>query len=98
MRELTPKQEECYQFMLKYLCENHRIPPIQVIADHFNIAPNAACSRIDLIVRKGWIERFRSGYKFTNIRLVPVSTIRKPNCDSLEVSGSSNNTFNFGFV
>lgn len=53
------------------------VPTIESIAEHFNIFPNAIADRIKGLVRKGWVEKFRCGYKIKNIKLFYLTDERK---------------------
>lgn len=62
MNDLTPKQQEVYDFMVSYE-DDHGEPPLQrIIAAKFGITQGALRSRMVLMEKKGYIKMF-SRYK-----------------------------------
>jgi repressor LexA len=55
MKQLTERQQDLYQFTLKYV-EVHKFPPtFREISEHFGITVRGAYDHIKAIERKGWL-------------------------------------------
>jgi len=55
-KDITPNQRYTIEFIMEFILENHRPPTIQEIADRFDIARNAANSRVRGLFKKGLID------------------------------------------
>lgn len=49
--------ESLLDFMRVFLSENDQMPPIQSIADHFEVYPNAIYERISRLEKNGFLQR-----------------------------------------
>ena len=66
-KALTVKQRQVYDYMRAFLAENDELPPMWAVAKHFGYkSMNAARCHVEMLMRKGFIERNAIG----NLRFV----------------------------
>lgn len=54
---LTALQEQYVDFIHRYVFLNDNFPTCEEISKHFGVWPNAAKEKLDLLEKKGFIER-----------------------------------------
>jgi predicted transcriptional regulator len=64
-QELTERQKQVYRFMVEHLRENHNLPNMSEVSQHFQISLNAAICHKDALLKKGWVVNIpgRAKYK-----------------------------------
>lgn len=55
--QLTDKQQEVYDFIVKCVEENGYQPSLQEIGDHFGVDKNAIFMRVKGLAEKGWVRQ-----------------------------------------
>ena len=57
-KEMTARQEEIYEYIKKYSKENHMLPTVREIGNHFDISStNGVRSILAALIKKGYINR-----------------------------------------
>jgi len=75
-QELTERQKQVYRYMVEYLKDNHSLPTMEQVGEHFGISLNAAQCHKNLMIKKGWISKIEKG----RYRLGQASVIVKTHC------------------
>lgn len=57
MTDLTKKQEEIFDYMVRYQEVMDNMPCYRAIAVVFDFQTNAAYSHVEALIKKGWIEK-----------------------------------------
>lgn len=59
--KLTPLQQEYVDFMSGYFLENDQFPPMLVLADYFDVYPNAVQCNLECLMKKGVVTKNKAG-------------------------------------
>jgi repressor LexA len=70
MKTLTEKQQNVFDFMVKFFKKNHRLPVCREICEAFGYKSlNAPVEHLKLIEKKGLLKKSGTYYKFANVKI-----------------------------
>lgn len=79
MDDLTEGQAELLAFCMRFFLRNHTLPPMLSVANHFGwSSKQAASDKVNILVRKGYLERNDLGkLRFSDRYTVTVTNTEK---------------------